>query len=268
VIDKDFGRWTKTVYTQHRIYVERIDSGEHPEFNLGVVMFYQKYSGKDFVEIVPTDDPSNQVGLEAYVVESVKQPVFDPRFPKYPIGGLCLLTGMPAGRLQPAPFVEGSRKDLESCRNAIEKKFKKNKPEIVKKWDEFLEKAPQDDNVHSYVAEHGMFVPFADILFGGEKNIDLTNIIAPIRRGVRDLKRVRGTPSVQWRGNKRHDIKPYEVVNGSSRFVFIYIFCCRLSLSWLTFDFIPYHINCTHTAAAVSMRIILTMSTFQSTMLI
>ena len=153
-------------------------------------MFYQKYSGKDFVEIVPTDDPSNQVGLEAYVVESVRQPVFDPRFPKYPIGGLCLLTGMPTGRLQPAPFVEGSRKDLESCRNAIEKKFKKNKPEIVKKWDEFLEKAPQDDNVHSYVAEHGMFVPFADILFGGEKNIDLTNIIAPIRRGVRDLKSV------------------------------------------------------------------------------
>ena len=44
----------------------------------------------------------------------------------------------------------------------------------------------------------------------------MINVIAPIRRGVCDLKRARGTASVQWRGNKKHDIKPYDVTNGNS----------------------------------------------------
>ena len=212
VLDKDFGRWTKTVYTQHRIYIDRVDSKVNPEFKDNVAMWYQKYSQSEFVEIVPSDDPDNTLGLEPVLVESKREPQYDPRYPKYPIGGLCILTGLPSGKLQPAAFVEGSRAELVQARDAIAAKFIKSKPEIVDQWDQWLAIAPQDDDVQRYVAEHGMFVPFSNELFGGKENVDLTQYIPAVIRGNREMKRAVANPSVQWRGNKKHDMKPLRML--------------------------------------------------------
>ena len=200
------------MYTQHRIYIDRVDSKVNPEFKDNVAMWYQKYSQSEFVEIVPSDDPDNTLGLEPVLVESKREPQYDPRYPKYPIGGLCILTGLPSGKLQPAAFVEGSRAELVQARDAIAAKFIKSKPEIVDQWDQWLAIAPQDDDVQRYVAEHGMFVPFSNELFGGKENVDLTQYIPAVIRGNREMKRAVANPSVQWRGNKKHDMKPLRML--------------------------------------------------------
>ena len=61
-------------------------------------------------------------------------------------------------------------------------------------------------------AEHGMFVPFSNELFGGKENMDLTQYIPAVTRGNREMKRAVANPSVQWRGNKKHDMKPLRML--------------------------------------------------------
>lgn len=60
----------------------------------------------------------------------------------------------------------GSRKTLEAVAAAVKKKQGMDFAEVALEWDEFLAIAPQSDDVYEYVADHPLYIPFKDELFG------------------------------------------------------------------------------------------------------
>jgi len=66
---------------------------------------------------------------------------------------------------------------------SMSSKYEVNSPEVYAEWIKFAEKVPKSDDVQSYVNEHGLHVPFRDILFPNNV-IDNSSVLdpRPIRR--------------------------------------------------------------------------------------
>ena len=80
---------------------------------------------------------------------------------------------LPTGKLSPVPFIEGFRASLEEIMAAVELKYHMNACAVLQ-WREFLQAAPQNDNVEDYIANHPMHIPLAQALFGINENGDFT----------------------------------------------------------------------------------------------
>jgi hypothetical protein len=77
-----------------------------------------------------------------------------------------ILRVLPTGDLHPQPFVAGAREKFEKVAAAVKARHGMDFPGAVIQWAEFLKMAPQTDDVYEYIAEHPLYVPFKEVLFG------------------------------------------------------------------------------------------------------
>lgn len=77
-----------------------------------------------------------------------------------------ILTSFPNGLIPPQPFIDGSRQNLENVEEAVRHRLGLSFPGAVLAWQEFLRQAPQSDDVHQYIVDHPLYIPFKEELFG------------------------------------------------------------------------------------------------------
>ena len=83
-----------------------------------------------------------------------------------------VLFDFPSGKIEAQPFLPGSRQALEEVAEAVRKKYGKDFPGAVIAWEEFLDKAPQTDDVEEYLKNNALYIPFKKELFGITSDAD------------------------------------------------------------------------------------------------
>ncbi len=86
-----------------------------------------------------------------------------------------ILKDFPTGEIKAQEFEPGSRQALEEVAAAVRKKYGKDFPGVVTAWEEFLNEAPQSDDVEEYLEDHPLYIPFKKILFGINSNDNFAN---------------------------------------------------------------------------------------------
>ena len=105
-IDPEFSRIFKEQWTQLSI---RFTAAEiSADFPTGVEVHYRAYAQDEVFEII--DTPLWETGKGVRKCKVQWQPEGK---------GIYLLRGLPAGEVQPAPFIEGSRKEIETAAQGI-----------------------------------------------------------------------------------------------------------------------------------------------------
>ena len=77
-----------------------------------------------------------------------------------------ILISEPTGKIVSQQFLGGFRKDLESTSDTVRLKYGLSLPGAVLAWKQFLDEAPQSDIVEEYIAQHPLYIPFKEDLFG------------------------------------------------------------------------------------------------------
>jgi hypothetical protein len=75
-----------------------------------------------------------------------------------------ILKCFPFGEFKPQPFVEGAVAKMKKTAELVKRKFGKFDA-VVSQWNDFLDNAPQSDNVDEYIRRHPLYIPFAKDLF-------------------------------------------------------------------------------------------------------
>ena len=75
--------------------------------------------------------------------------------------------------IKPMPFVKGSSVEFKELMIYIKDNFQ-FAPKTLEKWESFAAKYPKNDDADDFVAQHGMYIPLKEVLFGG-LSIDLGN---------------------------------------------------------------------------------------------
>lgn len=88
-----------------------------------------------------------------------------------------MLERFPTVEIEPAPFVQGSKQELDAVYSKVQQQYG-NCNEVISSWDKWMaEKAPFSDDVLEYVVDHPMHVPFKDILFNSDYVVDYSRVI-------------------------------------------------------------------------------------------
>ena len=163
-------------------------------FPLGVKTMYRRASAESIIEIV--EDSNATCGVYPQRADVFWFPQKD-EASGIDVDGMYILQQLPTQLPKPMPFVENSLYDLEEICKEIQVKFGVNYGKTVTAWEEFAKSAPNTNDVDSYVREHPLHIPFADILFGGAP-VDTTPIVLHQQEVEDNMKRVRCTDCVQW----------------------------------------------------------------------
>ena len=132
-IDKAFGRYCKTEFTQHEFTFERVPIVDQNDpndplrrwFPLGVKTMWRPYISENVVRIVK--DPLAPCGFtDDHLGPIVSYPQGDGDCPD----GAYLLQSFPTADIKPAPFVLGSRDRLLKC-------CKKNQTELYEQFTQY-----------------------------------------------------------------------------------------------------------------------------------
>jgi hypothetical protein len=145
-IDPNLSRMFKEEWTQLQITFES-DVHSH----LGVKCSYRAYVQDEFVEIVeeesfPGPNATSYSGIIPQLARVKTHPL-----PGEPV--LKVPTAMPSGDFLPAPFVEGSRAQMEMTANYMITSYSSSRPEISNEWQEWISsKVPFSDNAQDYIS--------------------------------------------------------------------------------------------------------------------
>ena len=116
----------------------------------------------------------------------------------------------------PAEFIPLSSEKLQRVAKKMQDAYAAHKPEVANEWKEWIDTvAPKNDNVHDYVADHPLHIPFHHKLFGADQ-IDPENITGVgtqslHRKNTGAMRVVTNTNCVLHAGNKKK-VPPREII--------------------------------------------------------
>jgi len=131
-------------------------------------MTYRAYASDNVVEIV--EDSNARCGFAGVNVSVVSHPeaVMDENGLQISPPGSFVLKSLPdeSSIILPAPFIQGSRRQLESVVNRIcaESRYAED---VREQWRTFRDICPLTDDSNQYCLEKGLHIPFKEELFYG-----------------------------------------------------------------------------------------------------
>jgi hypothetical protein len=194
LLDGKFGRYAKMGWTHLQFEMEAVDVSE--QFPLGVKTTWRQYSADKVVRIVK--DEKAECGFADEHLEVKRFPEAEPE--KGIVEGAYVLQSLPETGPVPDAFVPESRAVLEKVVVGMKEMYRCDRA-VVDEWVDFASRiAPQSDDVNEYVAEVGLHVPFADVLFcGGALDANKIAIakVAPQKMSARSRRAI-AVDSVSW----------------------------------------------------------------------
>jgi hypothetical protein len=125
---------------------------------------------------------------------------------------LHILTDFPTGVMVGKGFVDGSRILLDKTIAYVGRYFAaRASANVIEDWGAWDANAPDNDFVTDYIskANHTLVIPLATRLFGADCSVDTTIRVEAVTVKKRDrefngkpLRRIKGTASVEHKGNK------------------------------------------------------------------
>eukprot|EP01034_Spumella_vulgaris_P035770 gene35770-44106_t len=203
-LDPEFGRYSKTEYTQLVFTCEAV--GISVDFPLGCRTTYRAYCKDEVVEIV--SDATSPFGLrpQTAMVATFPAQTADS------VGGMYLMRKIPhKTTIDPMPFVAGSRDLFDTRLMSFENHFQAGSS-VIAEWQQWGEHViPQSDNVNDHIERHPehFYVPFLDRLFSTNEVNPMH--VAPVPTVTTEHPVVYTTDSIQWsrRGQPRPEGDPH-----------------------------------------------------------
>lgn len=175
----NISRYCKMQWTQLQWVFTAVDP--LPQFPFGVKTQYRRYSSDEAFDVVD----KQALNLYSHIQTETRFLPLRVNVQLEPVEGFHILTALPTGPVPPMPLssertvrVEGAcgevanvtkkanpATDILGTIGKVRKVFSDQK-DVIDDWDEFYKTFPKSNDVKLYVKEHGMHIPFFDLLSG------------------------------------------------------------------------------------------------------
>jgi len=208
-VDKKFGRYAKSEWTQLQFIFEATNKNEH--FPLGVKTTYRRYSStEDVAEIIV--DKTVRGGFSELYCKSITYPLAkesEGNSPARP-AGMYILKELPDFKdISPCGFKRGGRSEFVETLKQVKLKLPDS---AIKDWDEFEQSVPEDDDVQRHLTKfpQHFHLPLKNELFSNSITLASGGLVpsrvSRARTQRRTGKEIIATESVLWsnRGDISH----------------------------------------------------------------